>query len=93
MYSSSNIIRVAKSRRMRWTGHVARMGDRRGAYMVMVGRPDGKRPLGRPIHRWEDNIKMDLQKTGMGSMDSIVLAQDRDRWRAVVNAVMNFRVP
>jgi len=69
------------------------MGDRRGAYRVLVGRLEGKRPLGRPRHRWEDNIKMDPQKVGCGGMDWIVLAEDRDRWRAFVNAVMNLRVP
>ena len=78
---------------MRWAGHVARMRERRGVYSVLVGKPERKRPLGRPRHRWEDNIKMDLQEVGCGAMDGIVLAQDRDRWRALVNAVMNLRVP
>jgi hypothetical protein len=93
LYSSTNI-RVIKSRRMRWAEHVARMGDRRGAYWVLVGRPEGMRPLGRPRRRWEDNIKQDLQELGWGGgMDWIDLAQDRDRWWALVNAVMNLRVP
>jgi hypothetical protein len=92
LYSSPNIIRVIKSRRLRWTGHVARMGENRGAYRILVGRPEGRRPLGRTRRRWEDNIKMDLQEVGWG-MDWIELAQDRDMWRAVVNAVMNLRVP
>jgi hypothetical protein len=92
LYSSSNIIRVIKSRRMRWVGHVACMGQKRGAYRILVGRPEGRRQLGRPRHRWEDNIKIDLPEVGWG-MDWIELAQDRDRWRAVVNAVMNLRVP
>ena len=70
-----------------------RMGDRRGVYMVLVGKPEGKRPLGRPRRRWEDNIKMDLQEVGCGDMDWMVLAQDRDRWRALVNVVMKLRVP
>jgi hypothetical protein len=88
---SPNIIWVIKSRRMRWAGHVARMGEKRGAYRILVERPEGRRPLGRPRRRWEDNIKMDLQEVGWG-MDWIDLALDRDRWRAVVNAVMNLRV-
>jgi len=70
-----------------------RMGDRRGVFRVLVGEPQGKRPLGRPRPRWEDNIKMDLQEVGRGSMDWIELAQDRNRWQALVNAVMKFRVP
>ena len=78
---------------MRWAGHVARMGERRGIYRVLVGKPEGKRPLGRPRHRWEDNIKMDLQNAECRGMDWFDLAQDRDRWRARVNAVMYLRVP
>jgi hypothetical protein len=78
---------------MRWAGHVARMGEERVAYRILVGRPEGRWPLGRPRHRWEDNIKTDLQEGGWGGMNWIELAQDRDRWRALVNAVMNFRVP
>jgi hypothetical protein len=77
---------------MRWAGHVARMGENRGAYRILVRRPEGRRPLWRPRRRWEDNIKMDLQDVGWG-MDCIELAQDGDRWRALVNAVMNLRVP
>jgi hypothetical protein len=93
LYSSPNIIQVIRSRRMRWAGHVARMGEGRGAYRVLVRRPEGRRPLARPRRRWEDNIKMDLQEVGWGGMDWIDMAQDRDRWRAVVSALMNFRVP
>jgi hypothetical protein len=90
VYSSPNIIRVIKSRRMRWSGHVARMEETRGAYRILVGRPEGRRPLGRPRRTWEDNIKM-AQEVGW-SMDWIELAQDRDRWRALVNAAMNLPV-
>jgi len=86
-------MRVVKSRRVKWAGHVARMGEGRGMYRVLVGKPDGKRPLGRPRHRWEDNIKMDHQEVGCGGMDWIELARDRDRWRALVSTVMNLRVP
>jgi hypothetical protein len=93
LYSSTNFIRVIKSRRMRWAGHVARMGEWRGAYRILVGRPEGMRPLGRPRRRWEDNIKIDLQEVGWEGMDWIDMAQDRDRWRAVVNVVMNLRFP
>ena len=78
---------------MRWAGQVARVWERRGVYRDLVGKPEGKRPLGRPRIRWEDNIKMDIQEVGCEGMDWIDLAQDGDRWRAVVNAVMNFRVP
>jgi hypothetical protein len=87
------VIRVIKSRRMRWAGHAARMGERRNAYRILVGKPEGKRPLGRPRRRWVDNIKMDLVEVGWDGGDWIGLAQDRDRWRAYVNAVMNQRVP
>jgi len=93
LYSSPNIFWVIKKRRMRWARHVARMGEMRGVYMDLMGKPEGKRPLGRPRRRWEDNIKMNLEEVGCGGMDWIELAQDRDRCRAVVNAVMNLRVP
>ena len=93
LYSSPNIVRVVKSRRMRWAGHVARMGEERGLYRVLVGKPEGKRPPGRPRHRWVDNIRMDLKEVGCGYMDWIELAQDRDSWRTLVSAVMNVRVP
>jgi hypothetical protein len=86
---SQSIIRMIKSRRMRWTGHVARMGEDE---CVLVGNPEGKRPLGRPRRSWVDNIKMDLREIGWGGMDWIDLAQNMDQWRALVNTVMNFRV-
>ena len=89
----SYIERVIKSRRMRWAGHVARMGEERGVYRVLVGKPEGKRPLGRPRRRRVDNIRIDLQEVGCGYMDWIGRAQDRDRWRTLVSAVMNLRVP
>jgi hypothetical protein len=93
LYSSPNIIRVIKSRKLRWSGHVARMGERRGAYRALVGKSEGRRQLERPRRIWEDNIKMDLRKVGWGGMDWINLAQNTDRWRALVNTVMNFQVP
>jgi len=86
-------VRVIKSKRMRWAGHVARMGERRGVYRVLVGKLEGRRPLGRPRRRWEDNIRMDLREVGCGGVDWMELAQDRDRWRALVSAMMNLRVP
>jgi hypothetical protein len=93
LYSLPKIVRVVKSRRMRWVGHVARMGEGRGVYRVLVGKPGRKRPLGRPRRRWEDNIKMDLQEVGGSCGDWMELAQDRDRWRALVGTVRNLRVP
>jgi len=93
LYSSPNIVRVIKSRRMRWAGHVARMGEEKGVYKVLVGKPEGKRSLGKPRRRWVDYIRMDLQEMGCGYMDCIGLAQDRDRWRTLMSAVMNLRVP
>jgi hypothetical protein len=84
---------VIKSRRLRWAGHVALMGEGRGVYRVLVGKPEGKRPLGIPTRRWEDNVRMDLQEVGCGCADRIGLAQDRDRWWAIVSAVRNLRAP
>jgi hypothetical protein len=92
LYCSPNVIRVIKLRRFRWAGHVARMRERRGVYKVLVGKPEGKRPLGRPRRRWEDNIKIDLQVVGCGGKDWMLLAQDKDRWQALVNAVMNLGI-
>jgi ribosome biogenesis protein Tsr3 len=88
-----SIIRRIKSRRMRRVGHVARVGEKRNAYRLLVGKPEGKRPLGRARRRWLDNIKMDLLEIGWGCVDQIGLAQDRDKWRGLVNAVMNLRLP
>ena len=93
LYSSPNIVRVIKSRRMRWAGHVARMDEERGVYRVLVGKLEGKRPLGRPRRRWVDNIRIDFHEVGCGYMDWIGLAQDRDGWRTLVSAVMNLRIP
>jgi hypothetical protein len=93
LYSSPNIIRTIKSRRMKWAGHVARMGEKRNAYRILVGKPEGKRPLGRRKHRWVDNIKIDPREIGWDGMDWVHLAQDRDQWRALVNTAMNLRVP
>ena len=93
LYCSPNIVRVIKSRRMKWAGHVAHMGEERAVYRVLVWKPEGRRPLRRPRRRWVDNIRMDFQEVGCGYMDWIRLAQDRDRWRTLVSAVMNLRVP
>jgi hypothetical protein len=93
LFSSPSIVRVIKARRMRWAGYVACMGEVRGAYKILVGRPEGRIPLGRPRHRREDNIRMDLGEIGFGDADWIHLAQDRDRWRALANTVMNLWVP
>jgi hypothetical protein len=91
--SLPNIVRVVKSRRMRWPGHVACMGEDRGVHRMLVGTPEGNRQLKRPRRRWEDNIKMDLQEVGGDRGDWMELAQDRDRWQALVGTVRNFRVP
>jgi hypothetical protein len=93
LYSSTSIIRIIKSRRMRWAGHVARMAEKSNAYRLLVGKPEGKRPLGRQRSRWVDNIKMYLLEIGCCGVDWIGPAQDRDKWRALVNSVMNLRVP
>jgi hypothetical protein len=93
LYSSPNIVRVIKSTRMRWAGHVARMGEGRVVYRVLIGRHEGKRPLGRPRCRWEDNVEMDLREIGIDGANWIQLAQDRVQWRACMNTVMNLRVP
>jgi hypothetical protein len=93
LYSSPSIIRVINARRMRWAEHVAHMGEVRGTYNILVGRPERRRPLGRPKHRWEDNIKMNLGEIGFGDVDWIHLAQDRDNWQALVNTEMNLQVP
>jgi hypothetical protein len=93
LYSSPNIVRVIKSRRMRWAGHVARLEEGRGVYRVLVGRPEVSRPLGRPRRRWEDNIKMHLTEIGIDGSNWIQLPQDRVQWCALVNTVMNLRVP
>jgi hypothetical protein len=93
LYSSPKIVRVIKSMTMRWAGHVARMGEDRSVCRVLVGRPEGKRPLERPRRRWEDNIKMDLREKGIDGANCIRLAQDRIWWRAFVNTVMNLWVP
>jgi hypothetical protein len=91
-YSSPSIIRTIKSRRVRWAGNVTRMGEKMNAYRTLVGNP-GERPLRKPIRRWVDNIRMDLREIGWDDMDWIDVAQNRDQWRALVNTVMNFRVP
>jgi hypothetical protein len=90
LYSSPSITRIIKARMMRWTGHVARMGEKRNEYRLLVGKPEG---IGRPRHRWVDNIRMDLVEVGWGDVDWIDLAQDRDGWRAPVNSVLNLWVP
>jgi hypothetical protein len=93
LYSSPSIIRIIKPRRMRWAGHVVCMGEKRNAYRLLVGNPEGKRPLGRPRRRWVDNIRMDFGEVGWGDVDWIDLAQDRNRRRALANSILNLRVP
>jgi hypothetical protein len=94
LYFSSNVIRLIKSRRMRWAGHLAQMREKRNAYRLLVGKPEGKRPLGRPRCRWMMcNIRMDLGEVGWGDVGWIGLAHDRNRWRALVNSVLNLLVP
>ena len=93
LYALPHIVRVIKLRKMRWAGHVARMGEEKGVYRFLVGKSEGKRPLGRPRRRWVNNIRMDLQEVGCGYMDWIGLAQNRHRWRKLVSAVMALRVP
>jgi hypothetical protein len=93
LYSSLSSIRINKARRMRWAGHIARMWEKRNACRVLMGKPERKRPLGKSKHRWLHNIKMDLVEVGWGDVNWICLAQDRNRWRALVNSVLNLRVP
>jgi hypothetical protein len=93
LYSTPNIIRMIKSRRMRWAGHVAVIGEKMNAYRILVGKQRGKRPLGRPRRRWADNIKIDLREIGWGGMAWIDLAHDRDQWKSLVNTVVNLQVP
>jgi hypothetical protein len=93
LYSPPNIIRIIKSKRMRYVGHVARMGEKKNAYRLLVGKSEGKRPLGRPRRRWVDNITMDLGEVGWSDVDWIGLVQDRNRWRELVNSVINLLVP
>jgi hypothetical protein len=93
LYSSPIIIRIIKSRRMRWADHISRTGEKRNTYRLLVGKPEGKRPLGRPRRRWVDNIRMDLGEVGYCDVDWIGLVKDRNGWRAVVNSVLNLRVP
>jgi hypothetical protein len=93
LYSSPSVIRIIKARMMRCAGHVARMEEKRNAYRLLVGKPEGRRPLGRPKRRWLDSIRMDLVEVGWADVDWIGLAEDRDRWRALVNSVMSLRVP
>ena len=93
LYRSPNIVRVIKYRRLRWAEHVARMGEGRSAFKVITGKRVGKGPLGRPRRRWEDNIRMDLEEVGISAGNSVDSAQDRNYWRALVNAALNLRVP
>jgi hypothetical protein len=93
LYSSPSIIRIIKLRRMRWVGHVARMGEKRNTYRLLVGKPEGRRPLERPRCRWVNNVRVDLLEVGWGDVDWIGLAKDRNRWRALVNSVLNLQVP
>jgi hypothetical protein len=93
LYSSPSIIIIIKLRRMRWAEHVARMGEKRNVYMFLIGKPERKRPLGRPRRWWIDNIKMDLLEIGLSAVYWIGLGQDRYRWRALVNSVMHLRPP
>jgi hypothetical protein len=93
LYSSPSIIRIIKARRMRWAGLATRMGERRNTYRLLVEKPEGRRPLGRPRRRWLDNIRMDLVEVGWGDVNWIGLAEDRDSWRVLVNSVLNLWVP
>ena len=93
LYRSPNIVRVIKSRRLRWAGHVARIEEGRSAFKILIGKPTGKRPLGRPRRRWEDKIKMDLEEIVINAGNWVDSAQDRNYWRALVNAALNLRVP
>jgi hypothetical protein len=92
LYSLPSIITIIKLRRMRWAGHVARMGEKKNMYRLLVGKPERRKPLGSPRHRWIDNIKIDLLEIELSVVDWIALAQDRRRWTALVNVVMNLRV-